>query len=170
MNPGTYRESKNPSCTPKKRRAWEAEPLKNLRGGAGGCRPPARGSGGLEAPQNCRGSGGRQPPSKNNFMDPEPGPNSWFFTHIRRSDSWKYFSPIFVSLIMVYLSQIYRESIVNPWWMYRGHVPDASSWRIKFMKNMEFGLKWVHMARYGLIQPPKWSYGRCVSFLLSRNP
>ena len=28
---------------------------------------------------DARGSGGRQPPSKNNFMDPEPGPNSIFF-------------------------------------------------------------------------------------------
>ena len=112
------------------------EKTESLRGGAS--QKSARGRGGLQAPRqgvwgagspprNCRGSGGRQPPSKNNFMDPEPGPNSWFFTHIRRSDSWKYFSPIFVSLIMVYLSQIYRESIVNPWWMYRGHVPDASS-------------------------------------------
>ena len=29
---------------------------------------------------------------------------------------------------------------------------------------MKIGLKWVHMARYGLIQPPKWSYGRCAFF------
>ena len=38
--------------------------------GHGGLQAPARGSGGLEAPQEERGSGGRQPPSKNNFMDP----------------------------------------------------------------------------------------------------
>ena len=44
-----------------------------MQGGTGGCRPPARGSGGLEAPTNSRGSGALQPPSKNNFVDPEPG-------------------------------------------------------------------------------------------------
>ena len=67
------------------------------------------------------------------------------------SDSWKYVSPIFVRLIMVYLSQIYRESMVNVWWMYCGQVPDANSWRIKLMKHMEFDLKWIHMGRYALI-------------------
>ena len=65
------------------------------------------------------------------------------------TNAWKYVSPIFVTLIMVYLSQIYRESMV--WWIYRGHVPDANSWRIKFMKNMEFGLKWVHIGRHELV-------------------
>ena len=97
---------------------------------------------------------------------PEPLANSWkyfspikirtkflktFFTHIRRSDSWKYFSPISVNLIIMHLSWIYCGSIGNLSWMYREPVPDASSWRIKFMKNMEFCLKWVHMARYELI-------------------
>ena len=57
--------------TKKKRIAREAEPLA-MQGGTGGCKPPARGSLGLEAPRNSRGSGGRQPPSKNNFVDPEP--------------------------------------------------------------------------------------------------
>ena len=39
---------------PKKRRAREAEPL-GMQGGTGGCRPPAKGSGGLEAPQEQQG-------------------------------------------------------------------------------------------------------------------
>ena len=54
-----------------------------------------------------------------------------------------------VNLINMHLSWIHRESIVNLLWIYREHVPDASSWRMKFGKNMEFGLKWVHMARLG---------------------
>ena len=41
---------------------------------------------------------------------------------------------------MVDLSGIYREPI-----------PDASSCRIKFMKNVEFVVKWVQMARYEMI-------------------
>ena len=57
--------------TKKKRRAREAEPL-GMQGGTGGCRPPARGSGGLEAPQELRGVWGRQPPSKNNFVNLKP--------------------------------------------------------------------------------------------------
>ena len=40
--------------TKKKERAREAEPL-GMQGGTGGCRPPARGSGGLEAPQEQQG-------------------------------------------------------------------------------------------------------------------
>ena len=60
-----------------------------------------------------------------------------------------------VNLIIMHLSWIYRESIVNLSWIYREPIPDASHlkcvWRIKFMKIMEFGLKWVHMARYGVI-------------------
>ena len=74
-----------------------------------------------------------------------------FFAHIRRSDSWKYFSPIFVSLIMVYLSQFHRESIVNPWWMYRGHVPDANSF--SSLKNWiyENHEDWSEMCPYGSI-------------------
>ena len=72
------------------------------------------------------------------------------FTHIR-SDFWKYVSPIFVNLIVVHRSWIHRKSIVNLSWIYREPVPDASSWRITFMKIMEFGLKWVHMTRYELI-------------------
>ena len=59
--------------------------------------------------------------------------------------------PSFLILIMVHLSWIYCGSVVNLWWICRELVPDASSWRIKFMKIMEFGLKWVHMARYELI-------------------
>ena len=45
----------------KKRRAREAEPL-GMQGGTGGCRPPARGSGGLEAPQEQRGVWGAAAP------------------------------------------------------------------------------------------------------------
>ena len=93
------------------------------------------------------------------------GPNSWkylspifvgqvlkiCFTHIRRSDSWKYLSTNSVKLVVVHLSWIYCGSIGNLSRICRGPVPDASSWRIKFMKIMEFCLKWVHMARYELI-------------------
>ena len=42
------------------------------RGERGAAGPPARGSAGWKPPRNSRGSGGQQPPSKNNFMDPEP--------------------------------------------------------------------------------------------------
>ena len=45
------------------RRAREAEPL-GMQGGTGGCRPPARGSGGLESPQEQQGLGGGSPPVK----------------------------------------------------------------------------------------------------------
>ena len=45
----------------KKRRAREAEPL-GMQGGTGGCRPPARGSGGLEAPQEEQGVWGAAAP------------------------------------------------------------------------------------------------------------
>ena len=61
------------------RKAREAEPL-GMQGGTGGCKPPARGSGGLEAP------------SKNMFVgvkieNPRPNfwqilvPKSWFWVH-----------------------------------------------------------------------------------------
>ena len=68
-------------------------------------------------------------------------------------NSWTYFSPIFLNLITVYLSSIYPKSIVilNLSWIYRGHVPDVSNWRIIFMKNMEIGLNRIHMGRYELI-------------------
>ena len=56
-----------------------------------------------------------------------------------------------VNLIIMHLLWIYCGSIVSLSWIYREPVPDASSWRIKFMKIMEFCLKWVHVARYGLI-------------------
>ena len=47
--------------TKKKRRAREAEPL-GMPGGTGGGRPPARGSGGLEAPQEQQGVWGAAAP------------------------------------------------------------------------------------------------------------
>ena len=47
--------------TKKKRRAREAEPL-GMQGGTGGCKPPARGSGGLEAPQEQQGVWGAAAP------------------------------------------------------------------------------------------------------------
>ena len=43
------------------RRAREAEPL-GMQGGTGGCKPPARGSGGLEAPQEQQGVWGAAAP------------------------------------------------------------------------------------------------------------
>ena len=52
--------------TKKKRRAREAEPL-GMQEGTGGCRPPVRGSGGLEAPQEERGVWGAAAPSKKKF-------------------------------------------------------------------------------------------------------
>ena len=52
----------------KKRRAREAEPL-GVQGCAGGCKPHARRSGGLEAPQGQQGVWGAAAPSKNVFMD-----------------------------------------------------------------------------------------------------
>ena len=43
------------------RRAREAEPL-GMQGGTGGCKPPARWSGGLEAPQEQQGVWGAAAP------------------------------------------------------------------------------------------------------------
>ena len=51
----------------------ERRSLSVCRGGTGGCKPPARGSGGLEAPQEQQGFWERQPPSQNNLMVQEPG-------------------------------------------------------------------------------------------------
>ena len=57
---------------PKKNGELERRSLSKIeRGGAGGCRTPPCVRG-LEAPQEQQGVWGRQPPSKNNFMDPEP--------------------------------------------------------------------------------------------------
>ena len=68
------------------------------------------------------------------------------------------------------------ESIVNLSWIYREPIPDASHlkcvWRIKFMKIIEFGLRWVHMARYELISRlgrALWAYGS-QSFLKPPRP
>ena len=52
-----------------------------------------------------------------------------------------------MSLIMMYLSQIYRESVVDAWWMEKNMAQVPTYFPIKSMKNMEIGLKWVHMAR-----------------------
>ena len=49
------------------------------------------------------------------------------------------------------LSWIYREPIVNLSWTYPRCQQLFPVWRIKCMKIMEFGLKWVHMAWYELI-------------------
>ena len=40
-----------------------------MQGALGAVNPP-KGSGGLKPPRNSEGSGGRQSPSKSNFMDP----------------------------------------------------------------------------------------------------
>ena len=56
----------------------------------------------------------------------------------------------------------YDASLVNLWWIRRESVVNLSwacprcqqlfpVWRIKSVKNMELGLKWVHIARYELI-------------------
>ena len=50
----------------------ERRSLSVRRGARGAAGPPPGGLGGWKPPRNSRGSGGRQPPSKNNFMDPEP--------------------------------------------------------------------------------------------------
>ena len=49
------------------------------------------------------------------------------------------------------LSWTYRESIVNLSWTYPRCQQLFPVWRIRFTEIMEFGLKWVHMARYELI-------------------
>ena len=83
------------------------------------------------------GLGGWKPPSKNNLMDPEPGPNSW-----------TYFSPIFVGQIpenifhpysWAQLWCIYPNSIVNLSWILGECIVDMSQmptallvWRIKY--------------------------------------
>ena len=52
------------------------------------------------------------------------------------------------NLIIMHLSWIYCGSIGNISWIYREHVPDASSWRIKSMKIITIGLE---MGPYGSI-------------------
>ena len=49
--------------------SWYQSVCRGARGAAG---PPPEGLGGWKPPTNSGGSGGRQPPSKNNFMDPDP--------------------------------------------------------------------------------------------------
>ena len=50
----------------------ERRSLSVCRGARGAASPPPRSLGGRKPPRNSTGSGGRQPPSKNNLMDPEP--------------------------------------------------------------------------------------------------
>ena len=45
---------------------------KSARGRRGAAGLPPEGLGGWKPPRNSRGSGVQQPPSKNNFRDPEP--------------------------------------------------------------------------------------------------
>ena len=52
---------------------------------------------------------------------------------------------------MVYLSQIYCESMVSLSGTYPRCQQLFPVCRINFMTIMEFGLKWVHMARYELM-------------------
>ena len=69
-----YQDLGTKISVPKKTESLRGGASQKLSSGArGAAGPPAGGSGGLEAPQEQQGSGGRQPPSKNNFMDPEPG-------------------------------------------------------------------------------------------------
>ena len=68
---------------------------------------------------------------------------SWIYRASIVNLSWTY-----VNLIIVHLSWIYRGSIVNLSWTY----PRCQPFEVfKFLKIIEFGLKWVHMARYELI-------------------
>ena len=82
-------------------------------------------------------------PSKNNFMDPEPG-------------FWDQ------NLSCTYREPNYDASLVNLWWICPESVVNLSwacprcqqlfpVWRIKSMKIMNICLKWVHMARDELI-------------------
>ena len=50
----------------------ERRSLSVCRGARGAAGPPPGGQEGWKPPRKSRGSGGRQPPSKNNFVDPEP--------------------------------------------------------------------------------------------------
>ena len=77
-------------------------------GARGAAGPPPGGLGGWKPPRNSRGSGGRQPPSKNNFMDPEPG--FWDQNLSRTYREPNYGSPL------VNLWCICRESVVNLSW------------------------------------------------------
>ena len=63
-----------------------------MQGGTGGCKPPAMGSGGLEAPRNSKGSGGRRPPSKNIFGDVKIKhlDTAWHGIFMTRHDTQKY--------------------------------------------------------------------------------
>ena len=65
-----------------------------------------------------------------------------FFTHIRELNH---------GVSLPNLLWIYRESLVNVSWTCPRCQQLFSVWRIKSMKIMKFGLKWVHMARYELI-------------------
>ena len=58
--------------TKKKNGELERQSLSVCRRARGAAGSLPGGSGGLEASRNSRGSGGRQPPSKNNFVEPEP--------------------------------------------------------------------------------------------------
>ena len=67
-----YQDPGTKILVPKKNGEPERRSLSVCRGARGAAGPPPGGLGGWKPPRNSRGSGGRQPPSKNNFMDPEP--------------------------------------------------------------------------------------------------
>ena len=69
-----YQDPGTKILVPKKTESLRGGASQKLsRGARGAAGPPPGGLGGWKPPRNSRGSGGRQPPSKNNFMDPEPG-------------------------------------------------------------------------------------------------
>ena len=68
----THKLGASKILVPRKNGEPERRSLSVCRGARGAAGPPPGGLGGWKPPRNSRGSGGRQPPSKNNFMDPEP--------------------------------------------------------------------------------------------------
>ena len=69
----THKLGASKILVPRKNGEPERRSLSVCRGARGAAGPPPGGLGGWKPPRKSRGSGGRQPPSKNNFMDPEPG-------------------------------------------------------------------------------------------------
>ena len=68
----THKLGASKILVPRKNGEPERRSLSVCRGARGAAGPPPGGLGGWKPPRNSRWSGGRQPPSKNNFMDPEP--------------------------------------------------------------------------------------------------
>ena len=64
----THKLGASKILVPRKNGEPERRSLSVCRGARGAAGPPPGGLGGWKPPRNSRGSGGRQPPSKNNFM------------------------------------------------------------------------------------------------------